>query len=95
VGCWRALFDPEPEELDPEPAELDPVPELAALDDWLAAPPADSVCPWKDLAAASEIAPVATTAPAIIHRLTREISASPASLTVGAPGFTTTMIGHG
>lgn len=42
---------------------------FAALELW----------PWKAWAAASEIAPVAATEPAISHRLILEISASPAS----------------
>jgi hypothetical protein len=53
----------------------------------------DVVCPWKDFAAANEIAPLTTTAPAIIHRLTREIRASPASRAVVALGLTIPMIG--
>lgn len=81
---------PEPEGV-PAPElvlELDPL-ELAG---WLAAP-ALVVCPWKDLAAAIEIAPVAATAAATIHRFTREISCSPASLTFVALGLTIPMIG--
>ena len=73
-----------------EPAELD-----EALDWLVDGPVAAVVCPWDDLAAASEIAPLATTAPAIIHQLTREIMASPASRALVALGLTITMIGPG
>jgi hypothetical protein len=40
------------------------------------------------LAAATETTPVSATAPAIVHRLTREIRASPASRALVALGFT-------
>ena len=63
------------------------------VDDPLAEPAVELVCPWKDFAAASEIAPVTTTAPAIIHRLARDIRASPASRALVALGFTIPMIG--
>ncbi len=49
--------------------------------------------PWKERAAATEITPVSATAPAISHRLTREIRASPASRAPVALGFTYPMIG--
>ncbi len=47
------------------------------------------VWPWNDFAATSETAPDSTTAPAIIQRLMREASLSPASraVTAGAAGL--------
>ncbi len=50
------------------------------------------LCPWKDLAAATETAPVSATAPAIIHRLIRAIRAKPASLALAAFFCTTPMM---
>ena len=83
-GCWSPL--PEFEVLEPELDEF-------TDDSWPAAPPVEAVWPWNDLAAASEIAPVSTTAPATTHRLTCEILASPASRTLVALGLTIMMIG--
>lgn len=68
---------------------------LEAGADWLAVFPVATVWPWKDLAAATEITPVAATAPAIIQRLTREISANPASLADVALGLMAMMMGPG
>ena len=80
--------------LEPELAlELEVVLAPEPLAGWLAELPVAAVWPWKELAAASEITPVAATAAAIIQRLTREISSSPASLTFVALGLMIVMIG--
>jgi len=86
--------DPEyPAEEDEDPDDEDPDDEdaadgvvvgdcrllLAEFADWLTELVLDAVWPWKDLAAATETAPVVATAPAIIQRLIREIRASPLS----------------
>jgi hypothetical protein len=73
-GACAGWESPPPLEL-----ELEPVfPELEACEDWLVVA-ADAVCPWKERAATSEIIPASATAPAIIQRLIRRISSSPAS----------------
>jgi hypothetical protein len=51
--------------------------------------------PWKDFAAAAEMATASTTAPVIIHRLIRRIRAKPASRALTAFLFTLSMIGEG
>jgi hypothetical protein len=56
-------------------------------------PLAEVVWPWKDFAAASEMTPVRATAPAITHRLMREIRANPASRVLVALGGMYPMIG--
>lgn len=69
LGCCRLL------ELELDDVPLDELDEVAPVElDELAV-----VWPWNDRAAASETVPVATTAPAISHRLIRPISANPAS----------------
>jgi hypothetical protein len=76
AGCCRPPF-----EFDPSSGLLDaelPL-EACAVEAAPAVP-----CPWKDLAAASEIAPESATVPAITHRLIRRIRAKPASLALTA-----------
>ena len=86
AGCPRPL--PEFELL----LELELAPE--DCDDWAEDPPFEAAWPWKDLAAAIEMTPVRPTAPAISHRLIREIRASPASRVLVARGLTYPMIGR-
>lgn len=84
MGCWSALV------------ELEPEADLAAFDDradWLVELALEALWPWKDRAAATEIAPVSMTAAAITHRLIREISVSPASRALVVFCSTVSMIG--
>jgi hypothetical protein len=83
-GCCRP-----PLALDPSSGLLDS--ELAVDGRPAEAAPA-VLWPWKDFAAASEIAPESTTAHAISHRLIRLISSKPAFLALTAVLRTSTMI---
>ncbi len=81
-GCWRPLPALEPEPLDPD--------DCVAVD-------AEPVVlwPWNDFAAATETAPVTTTAPATIQRLTRPIRSRPASRALTAFLLTPEIFGAG
>jgi hypothetical protein len=91
VGCWRELLLLSPV-FDAEDGVVIVLPGDAEL--WEAwALPDFAVWPWKAFAAAIEISPDSPTAPAIIQRLIREISASPASRALTARGFTRPSVG--
>ncbi|HEY2159940.1 MAG TPA: hypothetical protein VGH24_01415 [Solirubrobacteraceae bacterium] len=77
AGCWMPPPLLAPEEDDDEELADDCVFEVALV--W-------TVRPWNDFAATTEINADRATAPAIIQRLMREISASPRSRAVTGSG---------
>lgn len=78
-----ALLEPDEEPPEDEPPLDDDV-ELVLVVLW----------PWKDFAAAAEMATARTTAPVMIHRLIRPIRAKPASRALTAFLCTLSMMGQ-